>query len=200
MNSLNTKLTRNFPVVRHITRLCLVAFLVSGCGKKSDYALIDKDYPILANAIKNDEPATFQTYLVKGMSANVKNENGVPYIVLAATSRYNDIVRGLLNAGADANTRAKDGRALIHIAIDNNATDLIFDLLRWGANVNAKYPDGRTPLMGAIGANSPDMVRTLLDKQPDLTPKDDRGETAMSLAQKSGNKEIIALLEKAGAK
>ncbi len=176
------------------------AFLLGGCGKKADYALVEKDYPILAKAIKNDEPATFQTYLVKGMNANAKNENGVPYIVLAATSRYNDIVRGLLNGRADANTRAKDGRALIHIAIDDNATDLIFDLLRWGANVNAKYPDGRTPLMGAIQANSPDMVRALLDKQPDLTPKDDRGNTTLSLAQKSGNKEILAMLEKADAK
>ena len=146
--------------------LCAAFFAFSGCGKKTDYVLVAKDYPVLAQAIKNDEPATFQTYLVKGMDANAKDENNIPYIVLAARSRYNDIVRGLLNAGADANTRAKDGRALIHIAIDNNATDLIFDLLRWGANVNTKYPDGRTPLMGAIEAKSPDMVRTLLDKHP----------------------------------
>ncbi len=180
--------------------LCAAFFALIGCGKKADFEFKQTDYTVLTAAIKNDEPSTFQRYLVNGMNPNAKNEKGVPYIVLAANSRYNDIVRGLLNGGADANTRAQDGRALLHLAIDTKANDLVFDILRWGANVNAKYPDGRTPLMGAIQANSPEMVRTILDKKPDLTVKDDQGNTALSLAKKLGNKEILEMLDKAGAK
>lgn len=197
---LNFRYSLVFCVSRHIAAVGMACLCLSGCGKSEPYELKPTDLTVLSKAIKNDEAATFQTYLGKGMDANVKNESGVPYVVLAAKAGYNDIVRGLVNGGADVNTRDKDGRTLLHIAIDKGSSDLAFDLLRWNANVNAKYPDGRTALMGAIQSDSPDLVRTVLDKKPDTTPKDDRGQTALSLAQKSGKPEILSLIEKAGAK
>jgi uncharacterized protein len=185
---------------RGLGGLCLVWLCVAGCGKSEPLELKPNDFATLRKAIKNDEPATFQTYLSKGLSPNAADENGVPYVVLAAKAGYNDIVRGLVNGGADVNTRDKDGRTLLHIAIDKRASDMAFDLLRWNANVNLKYPDGRTPVMAAVQSGSADLVRTILDKKPDLTPKDDRGETALSLAQKSNKPEILDLIQKAGAK
>ena len=80
-------------------------------------------------------------------------------------------------------------------------------LLDRGANVNARLTgirrdlDGRTSLM--LAANSQiipiDTVRMLIDRGADINARGPFGETALDLAERSGNTAVVELLKKSGA-
>ncbi|HEX23139.1 MAG TPA: ankyrin repeat domain-containing protein, partial [Chromatiales bacterium] len=55
----------------------------------------------------------------------------------------------------------------------------------------------RTALMAAAAFNQPEVVRLLLKRDADPKARDEDGETALSVAEDKGNKEIISLLQAA---
>jgi ankyrin repeat protein len=74
-------------------------------------------------------------------------------------------------------------------------------LLARGADVNAANPqNGYTALMGAAGEGSYDLVSALVKAGADLHAKNKWGETALSIAIKSGQKNTAWLLRQAGAR
>ncbi len=56
-----------------------------------------------------------------------------------------------------------------------------------------------SPLIEAAKSGDTDQVQALLAKDADVKAKNNKGHTAMMLAQQEGDKEIIQLLKKAGA-
>jgi ankyrin repeat protein len=81
-------------------------------------------------------------------------------------------------------------------------SELIKKAIAHGAVVNAKDPAGRTVLMLAAGSEyfSPGTIQLLLDSGADLNAKSASGETALDIARRSGQKGVVDLLVKAGAK
>ena len=75
-------------------------------------------------------------------------------------------------------------------------------LLDAGAQVNAKDSRGMTPLAFSVASTRQDarVVRMLLAKGAELNVVSTAGETALDWARKFGSNEVIAALEKAGAK
>ena len=84
-------------------------------------------------------------------------------------------------------------------------------LIEQGANVNAKTKAGRTALMQAIDGPkefdndkhvvySPEIAKLLIASGADVNARDTAGDSALTLATRRGYREMIALLEKAGAK
>jgi ankyrin repeat protein len=79
-------------------------------------------------------------------------------------------------------------------------------LVKAGADPNKKYLISKsTPLILAIeqerkGFDHAAYVKALLDNGADVNLKNDRGVSPLQAAKARGNKDVIALLEKAGAK
>ena len=67
--------------------------------------------------------------------------------------------------------------------------------------MKTKDPDnGTTPLVGAVQSCSVAAVRALVDAGSDLTAKSNGGTTALQLAKIYQRADVVAMLEKAGAK
>ena len=69
-------------------------------------------------------------------------------------------------------------------------------LLRAGANPNlAHEDDGRTPLLAAVEGGQRRIVKLLLNAGADPNRADEDGQTALDIARRGGQGEIVQLLE-----
>jgi len=107
---------------------------------------------------------------------------------------------------AEASTKEKNVQ-LFYAAERGNLTD-VQDALNGGADVNAKNTFGLTALMMAsyggytLGSYA-EIVKLLLDKGADVNVQAaiaDVDNTALKVAKKYGRKDIVRILERAGAK
>jgi len=108
-------------------------------------------------------------------------------------------VRILLEKGADPNTRDSEGRnALMVMSLEKrneNAVELIAEtLLNAGCDINATDNKGRTPLIYAVIHEQLAAVKMLLKRGANINAKDLNGESAIDLARKSSNEEILESL------
>jgi len=75
-------------------------------------------------------------------------------------------------------------------------------LLDAGTDVNATVEGyaGMTPLMHASRSNHVDCVKVLISAGANVRMKNELGRTALKIAEGNGNREIVKLLEEAGAR
>ena len=116
----------------------------------------------------------------------------------AIMRRQMDAIKDLLASGANPNYRNAQGSTpLILVPVlfnDKAGVAVIKELLRYKADINAQTNDGLTVLMYAVHSNQLAMVQELLKYKPDLL-LNWRGNTALDLARKRGNPQIIKMLE-----
>lgn len=121
-----------------------------------------------------------------GIDINAKDDYGWTALSLAASHGRTDCVRLLLEHGA-APCLANDGDGwtpLIHAAhaSDNKAMRL---LIEKGANIHARdAEDGRTALLWCASWGDCAGIEVLMEAGARLYDRDNRGETAVSLAEK----------------
>jgi hypothetical protein len=91
----------------------------------------------------------------------------------------------------------KPNKKLIDAIIEGNidAVRKIFDTE--GIDINYQDQNGRTPLMWAIAMGDFEMVVAILAIGPDLFVKDRIGQTALNIALKNRNEDIIAAVRQA---
>ena len=115
------------------------------------------------------------------------------------TSRSNtELILWLLSKKNDdefVNAKNNYGNSALSIAASAKNTDVVSLLCEHGADVNSTDEDAYTPLMHAVRANSENTVRRLLNYNADLTQESNYGQTALSLAQESGFKNIATIIE-----
>jgi ankyrin repeat protein len=146
-------------------------------------------------------------------------------LAAAAGSKHSlEMVRELVDRGATVSAAPGENSPLSS-AVVHGDTETVFYLLEHGARIR-EAPEGLfsaarggdmkttmyfvehgadvnhfdyslTPLMGAVLSQKPELVKYLLSKGADASPICDMGDTALSMA--AGNKEIVALLKRAGA-
>lgn len=78
-----------------------------------------------------------------------------------------------------------------------SADDVFYLLLEAGADVNAMSNIKMTPLMAATRVNRVSMVKLLLEKGSDPAQTDDKGLTALAIAEKQEFPDIVAVLKEA---
>jgi ankyrin repeat protein len=105
-------------------------------------------------------------------------------------------VKFLIEQGADVNARTKRGGSALDIAASWGSVEIVKMLLEKGARVDTQDDRGYTPLMYAAYAESmnTEVVRLLLAKGADRSATGE-GETALSLASKRGDTEIVRMLK-----
>jgi ankyrin repeat protein len=95
----------------------------------------------------------------------------------------------------DISTR--DGMVYAAYAGDNRQ---IANLMLFGADPSAVgWEEHFTPLGGATVSGRVATVRYLLSRGADINRRDDHGDTALDIARKRGQTEIVSILEKAGS-
>jgi hypothetical protein len=153
------------------------------------------------NAAEMGEMDTVRDLLDSGMNVNVQNYACRTALMKAAYHGHVELVEFLLSRGADVNAKDDNCRtALIVAASWHNNSQTIGILLAHGADVNARDKDGMTPLMFAAQSGYEDAVKVLLSNGAEVDLKDKDGETARFKAAVVDRREIMELLESAGAK
>jgi ankyrin repeat protein len=113
-----------------------------------------------------------------------------------------EMVETLIAAGADVNPKIGGGiTPLMFASMPGGDVRVIELLVAKGADVNGTNPqNGYTALMGAAEESRGEIVTALIKAGADLHAKNKWGETALSIAVKSGRKDNERLLRLAGAK
>ena len=129
--------------------------------------------------------------------------------LMAAASASEELVDLLIAKGADATVKLEDGTSAFTLSITGILMDRIGfknakTLLEKGADVDEKQvsgeAEGYTCLMMAARNQRPDIVNFLVENGADVNAKAGNGDTPLSLAEKEGDQEMVALLKKYGAK
>lgn len=103
--------------------------------------------------------------------------------------------------GNDINAFDLDGDSALHLASNHANVPIIEALLEAGADVNIGQEfNGWTALMEAVVRDNLQIAETLIKAGADVNARDQTGNTALSLARKNGNNEMIQLLLYTGAK
>jgi ankyrin repeat protein len=156
--------------------------------------------------------------LDKGADVNIKTNEGETALMAASSSGYAEVVKLLLDKGADVNIKTSRGTTALITASSGGYAEVVKLLLDKGADVNMKTDEGITALMETssggyskreIFGKAPtaaaereclEVVKLLLVKGADINVKNSKGETALMIAKDKGYKEIVGMLESAGAK
>jgi len=133
----------------------------------------------------------------KKVDINLKNRQGFTALFLAVQipddSYY---TRELIRAGAKVNLTAKTVTPL-YVACSSGNYESVHSLVKAGANINvvATVNKSSTPLMRAVMSGNSKIVKLLLEKGADRNAQTTDGETALSIAEKSGHDDIAQLLK-----
>jgi ankyrin repeat protein len=117
---------------------------------------------------------------------NIRNEDGLTPLHLAARYNQYDVATALLEKGAIVNARSIHGYTPLHMAANYIANPQVAEILiAKGANVNARDEDGNSPLHFAIIRNSELLVELLLKNGADVLMKNENQKTAMELGNEN---------------
>ncbi len=176
------------------------SFIANGVDVNSINSIQDfnKGESVLQIALyfANEKAAKF--LISKGANINIQGGkvNGTP---LMSTAHKDGalISTAKLLIEKKANLEAKDnnGHTTLHKASYLGQLELARLLIDAGANINSKGNFGETPLMLAVQGNKPNIVEYLVQQGAD-TSIDSKGWTALKLAEQSGYKEIVQILQK----
>ena len=110
-------------------------------------------------------------------------------------------LEGMLQGGQDPNACDKNGRTALMFAVINMHSTSTKLLIKHGADINAIANDGSTPIMLAASSGDTESVRELLKCGANLDGRQRwTGETALTLADKRGYRDIVELLLAGGEK
>lgn len=165
---------------------------------------ISDDYSLMQAARSGDD-ASVRLLLTHGADAKYVGRWG-SVLSDAVLGGNLAVIKRVVEAGADVNGGGAYTNVLQDAAEAGNV-EIVRYLLKKGAEVNGEFRWNRTPLLEAVKAGHTAVVKLLLEHGADWRPQEEaggmgftQGDTAFRLAQRTGNKEIVQMLRKAGAK
>jgi ankyrin repeat protein len=118
----------------------------------------------------------------------------------AARNGKSNVVGLFQQGGMDSETADDEGRTALILAAAQGHVDTVKTLLANGADVNNSDKQGKTALIWAAEWDHIPAAQALLVNGADVNHKANDGSTALTAAKAKGDAELVALLEKAGAK
>lgn len=153
-----------------------------------------RGYTGLMLSIREDSMKAFDL-LVNAPDVNLEAQatNGDTPLMLAAFYGNLPVVKLLLAREVEVN---RPGWTALHYAAINGSSEIVQLLLEASAYVDAESPDDKmTPVMLAAMRGRVAAVRVLRDGGADLSLKNKDGLTAMDLAQRYGQDEVVDVLK-----
>jgi ankyrin repeat protein len=172
-------------------RLSLVALFVAAAAGQTD-----SSGPLFA-AIQRGAVGEVERLLAGNTSPNAADGDGASALMAATLFGDAKMVGVLLEHGADPNRAGPAGTTALMWAVPN--VDKVRLLIAHGANVNARSDTERTPLL--VAASYPgtvDLLRVLIDGGADLKAQDRTGATALALAVRSADVDVVRFLVERG--
>jgi ankyrin repeat protein len=150
--------------------------------------------PLMAAAVVGNVES-IGALIASGANIGAATQAGLTALMEAARYRNAPAVKLLIEKGADVNTRTKRNNTAIAYAAASGNAGTVKLLLDHGARVDVLDERNYSPLMYAAYSESMpvEIVRMLLAKGAD-TRIEGEGETALSLAKKRGDTEIVRLI------
>ena len=149
------------------------------------------------------------TFLIDNKAdINLQEKNGKTALMVSA-GVSEELFNLLLSKGADPKIKASDGttaltEACMGILRENVSLVVVQTLIDKGADVDEAPESGRaegyTCLMMAARNKQPDLVKLLVKNGADVNKVAKDGKTALSIAEKKEDNEMISLLKSLGAK
>ncbi len=174
-------------------RLTLVACLVAAASAQTTGPASDA----LVSAVARGAAGDVERLLARGASANAVDAEGTPVLMTAALFADADMMERLLKRGANPNLTDASGATALMWSVPDPAK--VQRLLAHGANVNARSQTERTALL--VAASYPrtvSLLRLLLERGADLRAQDRAGTTALALAVRSADVEVVRFLVEQG--
>ncbi len=158
-------------------------------------------FTLLHWAVIGGKISAVRTLLEEGFDPNIPDSNGWTPLFWALYEKDRRISNLLINEGADVNVFDKGGWHLLHHAIITGSIPLVKKILSQGIDINIRTKlEGLTPLHLAVMEGDEDMVLFLLSSGANVNAKSKVGRSALSIAQKMRDFNIIQTLKSYGAK
>lgn len=160
-----------------------------------------RDTPLLI-AVGQGDLEIVQLLLAAGADVHQGVEGETPLLVCYTSTADcpGELITLLLQAGANPDSCLPDGTPLLIAAVQQGRYQWVERLLEAGANVNICDQNRATALMWAsVRGHGTILARLLLVPGLALEAQNQGGETALSLAQLQGYRNVAALLCQAGA-
>jgi ankyrin repeat protein len=175
--------------------LRLALFALAGVVAVS--AQTDSTRDALFAAIRSASVADVERLLKAGTNPDIVDGDGTPAIVAATLFGGADLVKHFLARGADPNRTGSSGTTALMVAVPN--LDKVRLLVEGGANLNARSETDRTAfLVAASYPRTVELLRLLLARGADLRAQDRGGATALSLAVRSSDVDVVRFLVERG--
>lgn len=155
--------------------------------------------PALVLAAAFDLPVILPHMIANGHDVEGKGTDEETALIRAATFGHADNVRVLLELGAAVNAQDYMGETALQRAARNGHASVIRVLLDGGACVNNKASNNFTPLMSAVSTGNIDAVRMIVEAGAELMVETEWGDSALSMAARSGQEAIATFLADRGA-
>ena len=163
----------------------LVVALSAESGKSAPASVFD--------AIQHGSVAEVERLLKLGADANAVNADGISALMTAAVCGDVKMLDVLLSHGGDPNRAGPAGTTALMWAVPD--VTKVRALVAHHANVNAKAENGRTAfLIAASFPGTTEVLKLLLDSGADLRAQDMANATALSLALRSSDVDVVKFL------
>lgn len=145
---------------------------------------------VLMSAAENSDPEIVRLLIKGGAPLDYKNDDGESATVIALKSGRGENLKALIEAGASLSLAKEDLNVALLTAARNGDLITTKFVLASGADPNAK-DDDTTALMLAAENGTAEMVKTLIDAGADVDAVDDQGWTAMMHANEAENVRVL---------
>ena len=134
-----------------------------------------------------------------GADPNYRDDDGRSALPAAVELGDSGIVPLLLDAGADPNARTADGEPVAAVAAGSGDAGILAMLLQAGADPNARGESGVAVLVTGVIQGDAEIVRMLLDAGADPNTLAEQDLSVLAIAVDRGNTQVVRLLLEAGA-
>lgn len=165
-------------------------------------ALIEKrseQDELMAYAALNSYHDIAENLIKRSISVNRRFSDGLFPLWYAVRNGDIKMIDMFIAAGADLEAKNKEGETVLLYACAKREEHVVVALLNKGADFKITDKQKSTPLMIVAGRGFEKAVQLLISKRADLNAKDDKGRTAVTRAQYTGNYQIVDMLKRAGA-
>lgn len=132
-----------------------------------------------------------------GADINKPDNYGRTPLIYATDNEYLELIKLMIQKGADVNAKAADGYTAFLSSLATGNLAIIELFIDKGTDINSKTAEGLTPLIYTVihGYNNTDSVKILLKNEADIFARDNYGNSVITHASASNNKDLIKIIK-----